>query len=553
MPQPPAYRAKNKMRIQSARAAGRAQTKPRAKLRRGPRVSLSAMGSMRGVVSSMMAALNITSKGLLPSDSSHQPPAGDFRHGWHDSGRTAQLARVRFGAIGRLWDEAATIGFLLRVALGNEPQRHEAIQQVIYVGAERRCRTRPMVFPRMAFLAVCLLSPRLAGAQAVEPKVQTPIDLFLPESSPGVRIAPTLLLRPSAEATVLYDTNIYNQETNGRSDALAIAKPGIQLATDWARHLLKLDATAEIRRYFSITSENSEQWQVGGLASLDLANRTKFDVSAAIARRIELRGTAGDAFNTDRPVHFIEKRVAAEIARTGGRLELIGGGSIARLDYGDASLAGVPIDLSGRDVVVRQAHVRANYRLGPKLGLFGDLSGNQVDYARNPGVSRNSSGYGVLGGWRYQVSALLDAEVAAGYIRQTFKDPLLRPVSGFNYAVTLNWTPTPRWKVTAAGHRSIDPGPLANVPAIVRSNFDLKVQRAVSDKVLVELNSGFLRESYRGLVRNDNRYFGQVAVSYRLSDRLLASVVGGYRRQDSTAPGRSYDGFTAGLTIGLKL
>ncbi|MFM5885580.1 MAG: outer membrane beta-barrel protein [Novosphingobium sp.] len=501
----------------------------------------------------MITALNITPKGLPPLGSPHQHRARDFRGVRSPDYAPGPRAMVRAGAIRLVWDEIAAIGLLLRVALAEDCDREKCVQQIIYLGGPRKHGPRPLLVPRLALLAVCILAPRLAYAQAVEPKVITPVDLFLPEASPGVRIAPALVLKPGIDATVLHDTNIYNQATNARSDTLAIVRPGLQLATDWSRHQLKLDATADLRRYFRTPNENSEQWQIGGLASLDLANRTKFEVSAEIARRIELRGTAGDAFNTDRPVHFLEKRVAAQIARTGGRLELIGGGSLSRLNYGDASLNAVTIDLSGRDVVLRQAHVRANYRLGPKLGLFADLSGNQVDYVTNPGTSRNSSGYGVLAGLHYQVSALLDAEVAAGHIRQSFKDPLLRPVSGINYAVTLNWTPTPRWKITAAGHRSIEPGPLANVPAIVRSNFDLKVQRAVSDQVLIEFGSGFVRESYRGLARNDNRYFGQVAVSYRLSSRLLASVLGGYRKQNSTEPGRSYDGFSAGLTLGLKL
>lgn len=547
------YRTARKTTNHSTRAAGSAQTRARAKLRRGPRPALSASGSIRGVVSSIIAALNITPKGLPPLARPRQRRGRDFSS-------VPATPRAAFGSAPRphglarqVWDEVATLAFVVQLAFRGDCQREAQFQRIIALGMAEKADMRPLLVPRLALLLVCLLSPRLAYAQAADPAVITPVELFLPENSPGVRLSPSLILKPGLDASLLYDTNIYNQDANPRSDTVAIVKPSVDILTDWSRHFVKLNANAEVRRYFRTAEENSEQWQIGALASLDLANRTKFDVAAGIARQIEPRGTAGDAFNTDSPVKFTQKRLAAELARTGGILELIAGASLSKFDYDDASLGGVPIDLSSRDVAVRQAHIRANYRLGPKLGLFADLSGNQVDYEVNPGVSRNSSGYGILAGLRYQVTALLDAEIAAGFMRQSFKDPLVRPVSGVNYAVTVNWTPTPRWKLTASGHRSVEPGPLANVPAIVRSTFDLKAQRAVSDTILVELTSGFVRENYRGAARNDNRYFAQAAVSYRLSSRILASALAGYRKQDSSVPGRSYHGFTAGVSASLRL
>ncbi len=398
---------------------------------------------------------------------------------------------------------------------------------------------------------VCLLAPRLAFAQA--PDVVTPIDLFDAQSSPGIRVAPSLILQAGADATILYDSNVYNDELTKRDDTVGILQPSFKLGTDLPRHAFALLGSAEIRRYFNTTDEDSEQFEVKGQSLFDLGSRMTFSAEAAIAEKIEPRGTAGDLFNTDSPVRYTEKKVAAEFARSGGTLELILAGVLAKQTFDNSSKDGVPIDLGYRDAVIRQASVRTNYQLSPNIAVYAQLSGNQVDYSEQTALPRNSSGYALLGGLHYQITALVDLEGAVGYIHQNFDDPLTDAAKGINYQLKANWTPAPYWKLTAAGQRSVDPSPLSTVPAIIRSDFELTAQRAVSDRILVEATVAYVNEDYRTTTRVDKRYIASAAVLVRITERIGASVHAGYRKQDSADLGESYDGVSAGLTLSIQL
>ena len=540
---------------QARMAKGIAKTRPRANPRPGLEWRSRAPNRKSGNGSFILIALSIMINDLLllvrPSQTSGQFPRTTPRKNSDLAAQPAARKNSDRSLFSGAWSEFATVAVIIRLSFSKDPERNKKIEQVIYLGSSRNRRKRLAIAQKIALFMACLLAPRLAAAE--EPVVETPIDLFDAQASPGVRVAPSLILQAGADATVLYDSNIYNDEVTKRDDTVGILKPSFKLATDLPRHGFALLGAAEIRRYFNTTDENSEQYELKGQGAFDLGSRVAFSTEALIADRIEPRGTAGDLFNTDRPVRYSEKKIAAELARTGGILELVLDGAIAKLTFDDPTKDGVPIDLGYRDAVVRQASIRTNYKVSPKVAVYGQLSGNQVDYSEQTAIPRNSSGYAVLGGLHYQVTALIDLEGAVGYIHQNFDNPLTDAAKGFNYQLKASWTPAPEWKFTAAGHRSVDPSPLSTVPAIIRSDFELTAQRAVSDRILLEASVAYVDEEYRTTTRIDKRYLADAAVYVRITERIGASVHAGYRKQDSADLGQSYDGASAGVTLSVKL
>jgi hypothetical protein len=444
--------------------------------------------------------------------------------------------------------ESEDLVFVICLALLPGKRASGSAYDAIAMRAGSKQRRHGGIILRLAaFTCMCLVAPRLALAEA--PEVLTPIALFDPDSGEGIRISPGFVLYPRANVTLAYDSNIYNVEDQKTEDAIASFKPALALRSDFNRHAVSVEADADIRRYFDVSEENSEQYKINARSLLELGYGIDVNAFGGYARRIEQRGTSGDIFFTDEPVVFDDVRAGIDIARTGRRLELAIGGSIIKRDYSDSLRGGLPLDLSPLDVTLRSAKFRADYGLSGNTKIFGELSGNEIDYQLPTNPSRDSSGFAVLFGVKHEVTALIDVEAGVGYIEQNFKNPATASEGEVNYRLAASWTPRPQWKLTASVSRYFDASRSEESPATIATEFRLGAQRAIGDRMLIGAEAGYLEESFKTSEREDKRFFLSASTTYRLSDRIGIILGASYRDQDGGELGRSYTGFAASIGV----
>ncbi|QIG53186.1 outer membrane beta-barrel protein [Altererythrobacter sp. BO-6] len=475
------------------------------------------------------------------------------RTGYHVQGLSRDARRAKPGvilrAIDRLMQEVEDLAFVFCLAL--LPRRRSngsAYKAISLRAASGPRRNRGLILRLAGFVCMSLVAPRLALAEA--PEVVTPVELFDADPGEGVRVSPGFVLYPRATVDLTYDSNIYNDDEQKTEDGLASFRPALTLRSDFSRHEVSLEADADIRRYFDISDENSEQYRLNARALMELGYGINVRAIAGYQRGIEQRGTAGDVFFTDEPVVFHEKRAGFEIERSANRLGLVFAGNVLKRQYSNTTSGAAPVDLSTRDVNIRTARLRADLGMNAKTRIFGELSGNQIDYQLPVNPSRDSSGYAALVGVRHEVTALIDVEIGVGYIRQNFDNPSLSSVGELNYRLTASWTPMPQWRLTASASRVIDPSRSFEAPAVVATEFRVGGQRAIGDRLLVGAEAGYLDEEFRATPRNDKRFFASVSTNYRLADNIGLILTGSYRNQDGGEFGRSYKG--AAGSIGLR-
>ena len=460
----------------------------------------------------------------------------------------AQVRRriLRASALaGDLW----LIGQAVR---GSEDRKRpgEVIHVVPEAGQVRQKRLHRFGTGWQCCMIVALIGvSRPAHAQA--PEVITPIDLFDPENGQGVRLGEKLVFMPRLEIDGTYDSNIYNTDQGEVDDLVASIRPRFVLKPDLARHGFVVSGGADIRRDAEISAENSEQYDIGANAFFDFADRTALIVDGRYDHGIEERGTSGDQFFSDRPIEYDRIEAGALLRRTGGFLEMLGEIRASEIDYEDATLNGVPIDLSDRDASVRRARVRASAPSSDHTRIFVEGTYNQVRY-ENPGpISRNSDGFTGLVGMHLLLTELIDIEAGAGYISQKFDNPALDNVSDVNYHLLVNWTPRPDIEVTGGARRTVQPSPREDVAAIIRSDFSLKANKAFGDRVLATAEVGVVDEKYQGFSGSDQRYYARLGAQYRLTSNIGLTANVGWRKQDGGSTGRDYSGIAA--TIGVRM
>lgn len=398
-----------------------------------------------------------------------------------------------------------------------------------------------------------MLGAAFGSAQAQEYPVEQPETLVEQARPLGIR-AGRFLISPRISAEARYDTNLYNLDAPRTSDVALVARPAVTIDPDLARHSLRLDIAGEIRRYVWTPAENSEQYFVQLSGRADLMERTAVTGHAFIARRIERRGTLGDQFQTDEPIGYLEREVGLGVARTGGRLELRIDGAINRKTYADSTSGGVPVDQSTRNGNQKRAKLRIDYNFSPALTLFGEGAVTYIDYDREPTGPRGSASYSGQAGARIEISPLTNVEVSLGYFKTDFADPAQPGFDGLAYAVTANWSPTPRLKFALSGARAVQRSPVRDADAVIETEFRLSAIQALGSRLLVGLDAGFLIDDYRGIDRHEQRWFTELSLRYLINTRFALFAAAGYRSQTGSGLGaRSYDGATvrAGLRWAL--
>jgi hypothetical protein len=357
-----------------------------------------------------------------------------------------------------------------------------------------------------------------------------------------------MVVFPRANVDMRYDSNVYNRP-DADNDVVVVARSGVRLTSDLSRHAFQVDGAAEGRRYSENSGENSNQWSLAANARLDLAQRITAGFDAGLARRIERRGTFGDLFLTDKPVSFHERRIGANIARTGGIVELQASIATRRLTYNDARVDKARVDQSFRDVNNDTASVRVEYRGFTRFGLFTRMTARRLRYEQGP--ERNSKGFSVVAGATYRLNDLLSIEAGAGFIRQDARNNGEGKFNSFDYSISADWTPTPRLRLTLQGERSVERSPIPTAISVLQSTLEGGASLAIGRSTLLELDAGMVRNTFDGIDRRETRVFAQLTARRRITSRLAGLVGVSGRRQSGSGLGhRTYDG--AAVRIGIN-
>ena len=347
----------------------------------------------------------------------------------------------------------------------------------------------------------------------------------------------SFFIYPSFEVSGLFDSNIFATSTNPKADLIVILSPEIAVRSNWRRHELNFGVRADIGRYKSHHKENYEDASAVINGRYDISRDTYAFGGFRFAQRHEDRGSPDDVGGKI-PTKFWATELAAGVQHTRGRFTIRLDGLLRLLDFKDvpAAIVGL-IDNDDRDRREHTGTLRITYRVNPRLGVFGQGSGNYVRYNEqvdNAGLRRDNVGFAISGGVTYEISGKLVAEAFGGFTRQTYRDNRLTTIQGPSGGLSLTWTPTGLTTVKVSVARSIEQTTLIGGSGFFATQVRASIDHELRRNVLLNGFGSFQNDDYRGISREDNYFRAGLGATVLVNRNV--NMYGGTNTHAALAP-----------------
>jgi hypothetical protein len=398
----------------------------------------------------------------------------------------------------------------------------------------------------MSGLALFLIANAASGSAEAQFVSQAERDSVTERGQPGIDPQGMTLgsfrAYPSLGLSAGYDDNLYNRRTPKLDDGIVTIRPAFDLASQWDRHSLRIDANADLDRHFDVTSEDTDQYGVDVNGRYDIATNYKLNVTGTYARKIEPRGTAGDVFTAGGPNAYFQKAVGLDFRAQPGHALFELSGNTARYDYVDNFGANGRIDESNRAYVSYSGRAKLGYQVGPGVYAFasGDLSAAR--YPNDPNSGRESNGYAVGGGIQFGLGPLMGGEIGVNYLADDFKSPLYSDIHGLGYNASLFYNPTTLLSLQLQAARTLERAPLIQVAGIDQSAATLTANYELLRRLRVTGGFQFINSSFRGIDRTENTFVETLGTRYNINRFVDLTSSFNFRQQNATTLDRNYTG-----------
>ncbi|TPG42891.1 hypothetical protein EAH79_03400 [Sphingomonas koreensis] len=397
-----------------------------------------------------------------------------------------------------------------------------------------------MVLRRRVALAAAASLAALATpghAQRIDqtaPIIDLPGQDLPPE---GVPLGP-FRLYPSAEAGVVYDSNIYASPTNVVGDGVFVLTPRVEAKLDSGPLNLSLLSELQFRRFFKHSTEDSDAATLRIQGAYDLGSTDTLAGFVSLRRAIEDRGDpeASQTRSTGpRRINLVDTEVAW--THDTGRAYLQVRGDASRINY----LA--PID-SDRDLAIYAGRATAGYYVSGNVRAIVTGFYNRRDFrlaTDYTGVNRDADTYGVRAGLNLAQSGFFHGEATVGVFHFAPDDPSLKGRTGLSADISMSYLPSRRLGFTLDGFR----GDVATVRNGAQQRTDTRVRLGVQAEARSNLHlqaSAFYRHSsYIGTGITERTIGASGEAEYRINRYLAVALTGSYAKRRSDDPSQPFE------------
>ncbi len=369
-----------------------------------------------------------------------------------------------------------------------------------------------------------------------------------PEYEPRGFRSGSWMFNPALTAGSFYDSNVFSSQTQRESDIAGQIGAGLRAHTLWERH--GIDMTGEVLstgyRNHSTLNETDATFKGTGHFDIDHANTILAAVKAAYLH--EGVGSLTSPAGAIQPTPYSLFSGDTTYRHESGRVTTSIGARVDSYDYGSVlAQNGTTISQDSRDGQVYKAHGRFDYAFSEKTVFFTAFEANWRNLRGTPTQSLSSDGYRTLTGFDLQLTPLIKAELAGGYLHQHFFDPTIGNIDGPAYRATLMWSPSRVFDVHFNAEQIVTEASDTSATGILANALQLGADYEIRPNVVFSTAATYEQDHFKGQPRDDNVYAADAELKYLMNRIATIGLYYRFIRRASNESQFTYDKHVVGI------
>jgi hypothetical protein len=363
-----------------------------------------------------------------------------------------------------------------------------------------------------------------------------------PYAALGIR-AGSFILRPSVEQGFTYTTNA-NSSPNGSEAIQSDTTLRLNAVSDWSQHYAAIEAYGIFRK--SLSGEDLQQIEGGIAQTID------YDLS----RELKLKTAVGYAFKPESassPVilgNVVEQplrhtfNASLGLTKETGKFEY--GVTVAseRNMYGEAELdTGGTLNQDDRNAALTTISLRGGYEISPAITPFVEVELGRRQYdltADAAGYERSADRVAARAGVKLDMREKLVGELSAGWLRESFDDARLDPISGLDLIADLRWSPERETTIGLRASTTVEGTTTAGESGSLLHAGRLSIERQIRTNLSANATLGVDWRTYNSTGDHDLVLSAEAGATWWLNRYL--GITGRLKHEQLTSdlPGRDY-------------
>ncbi|MFV1849321.1 MAG: outer membrane beta-barrel protein [Thalassospira sp.] len=396
-------------------------------------------------------------------------------------------------------------------------------------------------------ISLCLLAAQTSAfAQTSEDKA--------PDQS-SIRFG-RVLISPKLTTSTQFNDNIYLAESSPKSDLITTISPRISIESDWQTFGLRLAAGADLGLFAKSKPDDYQDLELTAAGDLKIGDAT-LQGSTEWRRAHDPRGGNDVPTGADEPViyHDMTTRAGARYVSTLLRYETEV--SLRRLAFDDSrTVSGNLIRNDDRDRLEMRETLRFLVPIDRGREVYGEVTLNQRQYDSIPddtGIVRDSSGYQLFGGLRVDLTNLISADLAAGWMSQTYSDQSFGDINDYTLRANTDWAVTRLTSINLDVARTIRETTLTGASGVLAFEAGLGVTHELRRGLDIGVSAGHIREQFKQITRHDEISKLGASLSYDLNRFARIDAAINHDRRSSNSAGHDYRRFQTQISLKLEM